>query len=291
LQTAQQHARREQLRAARAGAIADQHDRMLADATALRRWLHERMAKIHRDIQQTHQTAARIHTAYAARLQCRLDRSTEAGDGPLFMAAVADTLDAHDAFLNLIVPAAEMNAVAASSKRAAAVQELELVLDEGPAHTVLGDQPLFASSADVMMQRWPRYGPAVSELGFGSVSAMALTTPHSALGSLVVLDPSDPTPPHHLNLLRSVGAALTQQILIEFEHADPDLASSPLLGQTDYHDEVHQATGMIMVQTDSSAADALAMLKARAFAEGMTVGALAAKVVSRDISLGGGTAW
>jgi len=199
------------------------------------------------------------------------------------MAAVADTLNADDAVLNLIGPAAELSTVAASSKRAAAVQEHELVLGEGPAHTVLDDQTLIASSADVMMQRWPRYGGVVSELGVESVSALALTTPHSALGSLVVLNPYDPTPPSHLNQLRRVGAALTQEILTEFEHPDPDLASSPVLGQTDYHDEVHQATGMIMAQTGCSAADALAMLKARAFADGMTIGALAAKIVSREI--------
>ncbi len=290
LQTAQQHADAEQLRAARAGVIADRHDRMLADASASRRALHQCMAKIHRDIQRTHQTAARIHTAYAARLQHRLDRSTEASYAPRFMAAVADTLNADDAVLNLIVPAAELETVAASSRRAAAVQELELVLGEGPAHTVLSGHTLIAPSTDVMMQLWPRYSAVVSELGVESVSALTLTTPHSALGSLVVLNPYDPMPPSHLNQLRTVGAALTQEILTEFEHPDPDLASSPLLGQTDYHDEVHQATGIIMARTARSATEALAMLKARALAEGVTIGALAAKLVAGDIRLGGVTA-
>jgi hypothetical protein len=284
LLAAQEKARTERLRAARAGAIADRHDRMLADASALRRPLHERMATIHRNIQRTHQTAARIHSGYAARLQRRLDRSTEAGHAPLFMAAVADALNADDAILNLIVP------VAASSRRATAVQELELLLGEGPAHTVLGDQTLIASSVDVIMQRWPRYGAAVSELGVGSVSALALTTPHGALGSLVVLNPYDPTPPSHLNQLRQVGAALTQEILTEIEDLEPDPAWSPLLGQTDYHDEVHQATGVIMAGTAHSAIQALEMLTARAVAEGTTIGALAAKLVASDTRLDDGTA-
>ena len=225
--------------------------------------MHQRMTKVHRDSQHTHQAAARIHTAYAARVQRQLDKSTEASHAPLFMAAVADALDADDALLNLIVPVAELTTVAASSKRAAAVQELELVLGEGPAHTVGGDETLVASSADVMTQRWPCYGPAVSALGVQSVSALALTAPHTALGSLVGLNPCDPTPPSHLIQLRTVGAALTQQILTDAQDADPDVVSSPLLQQTDYHDEVHQATGIVMAQTDRSAADALAMLKAR----------------------------
>ena len=289
LHAAQQEARAERRRAVRAGAIADRHDRMLADASTLRRPLHQRMASIHRDSQQTHQAAARIHAAYAARLQRQLDKSTQAGQAPLFMAAVADALDADDALLNLIVPVAELTTVAASSKRAAAVQELELVLGEGPAHTVGGDETLVASSADVMTQRWPCYGPAVSALGVESVSALALTAPHTALGSLVVLNPCDPTPPSHLIQLRTVGAALTQQILTDVQD-DPHVVSSPLLEQTDYHDEVHQATGIVMAQTDRSAADALAMLKARAFANGVTLGALAATVVSREICFGPGTA-
>jgi len=289
LRAAQQEASAERRRAVRAGAIADRHDRMLADASTLRRPLHQRMASIHRDSQQTHQAAARIHAAYAARLQRQLDRSTQAGHAPLFMAAVADALDADDALLNLIVPVAELTTVAASSKRAAAVQEVELVLGEGPAHTVGGDETLVASSADVMTQRWPCYGPAVSALGVESVSALALTAPHTALGSLVVLNPCDPTPPSHLIQLRTVGAALTQQILTDVQD-DPHVVSSPLLEQTDYHDEVHQATGIVMAQTDRSAADALAMLKARAFANGVTLGALAATVVSREICFGPGTA-
>ena len=107
----------------------------------------------------------------------------------------------------------------------------------------------------------------------------------------MVLNPCDPTPPSHLIQLRTVGAALTQQILTDVQDADADVVSSPLLEQTDYHDEVHQATGIIMAQTDRPAADALAMLKARAFANGVTVGALAAKVVSREICFRPGTAW
>jgi AmiR/NasT family two-component response regulator len=55
-------------------------------------------------------------------------------------------------------------------------------------------------------------------------------------------------------------------------------------GQVDY-DEVHQATGMVMVQREINAEEALLRLRARAFAEGMALEVLAREVVARRVRL------
>ena len=58
-----------------------------------------------------------------------------------------------------------------------------------------------------------------------------------------------------------------------------------LRGESD-HDGVHQATGMVMIQCDVGAEEALLRLRARAFASGVTLSALAREVVERRVSLG-----
>jgi hypothetical protein len=51
--------------------------------------------------------------------------------------------------------------------------------------------------------------------------------------------------------------------------------------------EVHQATGMIMIQLDVGAEEALAALRARAFTDGRTVSDVAMDVIARRVDLRG----
>jgi AmiR/NasT family two-component response regulator len=60
------------------------------------------------------------------------------------------------------------------------------------------------------------------------------------------------------------------------------------LGGESDHDEVHQATGMVMIQCGVGAEEALLMLRARAFASGMSLPALAREVVEHRVQFGKG---
>ena len=57
----------------------------------------------------------------------------------------------------------------------------------------------------------------------------------------------------------------------------------PISGWSD-RARVHQATGMIVAQLSVETEDALAILRAHAFAEGTTLGAIATEVVERRIT-------
>ncbi len=57
------------------------------------------------------------------------------------------------------------------------------------------------------------------------------------------------------------------------------------LVEADWHDAVHQATGIVAVQRGCTLADALAVVKARAFAADVPVDDLAADIVARRIRL------
>jgi hypothetical protein len=72
--------------------------------------------------------------------------------------------------------------------------------------------------------------------------------------------------------------------------ATHDGAASALTDPIDSRAEVHQATGMIMVQLAVSLAEALLRLWAHAYATGQTVAAVAADVVSRRMRFESGDA-
>ncbi|MEK8172194.1 ANTAR domain-containing protein [Streptomyces sp. M19] len=62
--------------------------------------------------------------------------------------------------------------------------------------------------------------------------------------------------------------------------ADPEL-----YGGTDHRDAVHQAAGMLSVQANCSVGDALAIIRARAFAEEVSTDAIAGQVMRGELKL------
>src|SRR5437762_1963922 len=94
----------EHRRAARAAEIAVRHETQMATATDGMRAFHGRMAATHRQVEQQHRTAARIHTAHADRLRRWIDGSAEPQPPSVLMAAVADTLGVPGAAVTLFGP-------------------------------------------------------------------------------------------------------------------------------------------------------------------------------------------
>jgi hypothetical protein len=71
--------------------------------------------------------------------------------------------------------------------------------------------------------------------------------------------------------------------LLTPDRADP--LEQPLLAGGDDHALVHQAAGMVAVQLGCGAADALAVMRARAFAEDEPLDTIAADVVHRRLRM------
>jgi hypothetical protein len=95
---------------------------------------------------------------------------------------------------------------------------------------------------------------------------------------LTVFDPPA-DPDRATEAVCTVADALVHTVLLDPDSADPlDL---PLLAGADHRAVVHQASGMIAQQLGCGTEDALAMLRARAFAEDTPLGAIAVEVVHR----------
>lgn len=276
-------------RAVRAAGIAERHERLTTTARETARPFHERMASTHRSSERRHRASAAMHAYYADRLQ--LWSATDVRDltdAPTFISAVAEVTGSPSAAVTLITPESALGrgvtVAAASDEVAEAAADLEMVLGEGPTYAILSGTPHATCRADELSRCWPLYGPAVAELGIRSVRTARLGPESAPLGAVTAFsrepDGGDGA------ALQSVAEALTATALEPADRPDPDeLPAHPLFAELDLRAAVHQAAGMVMVTHGCGFADALALLRAHAFALDRPLTWVALAVVERTLTL------
>jgi GAF domain-containing protein len=160
-----------------------------------------------------------------------------------------------------------------------ALENLQTTLAEGPcldaAHgrtpVLIGD---LQDPREGVRQRWPFFLPEAERLEVRSVFVFPLRVGGIVLGTLELYR-------------REAGGMPAEQVTAALRSADDmgtalidaggpeDVARIGSLAAS-----VHQAAGMVMVQLDSTVDAAMAQLRARAFAEGLSLTELAGQVVS-----------
>jgi hypothetical protein len=273
-------------RAARAAAVAQRHEEQLAVVAEPMRAHHQRFATRYRQIEQCHLAAARLQALHAVRLQkWAQDRDGELR--PVFMAAVAAMLGMDSAALTVFGRRHTHAMVATSDPTAQAAQDLEFVLGEGPATDAITSGALVVAAGPAVRGRWPRYGAAVAELGVRAVVAAPLTLPTVRLGALCGFASRSSLHDDVATSVDKVADALTHTVLLTAREAGgaEDVPGLPLFAEADYQAVVHQAAGVVSVQCDCDIDDALAMLRARSFANGQPVTAIAARIVDGTLRL------
>ncbi|MDQ2586778.1 GAF and ANTAR domain-containing protein [Saccharothrix yanglingensis] len=162
--------------------------------------------------------------------------------------------------------------------------ELQVTVGEGPAVDVWsGGGPALVSDLDSpsCQVRWPVFTPLAVEAGAASLFALPLCVGAIRVGVLLLYRAEA----GHLDaatLADSLAfAELALRLLLD-EQAGL-LAEGAVDGDVLplHNPRVHQATGMVAAQLDVGMADAFAHLRARAFAEQVSLGELAADVVAR----------
>ncbi|MEU7578662.1 GAF domain-containing protein [Streptomyces sp. NPDC041068] len=233
------------------------------------REIHLAMADSHRRVAARHLSSARLQEAYARRLT---EWSRRQDPRPLFMAGVAEACRARSAALTLVGQDRSQLAVAASDDMSRAAQELEFILEEGPVRDATDRRgPVRAVGPSAIEERWPGYGPELVGLGLTCVLAVPLEAMSLCLGALTLYEPRQSM---GYALCAEVAEALTHTVLLG---PDPD---PELYGDTDHRDVVHQAAGAHSVRTGVSVQDALSLIKARAFAEGLSTDVIARRVLA-----------
>ncbi|MFJ7335563.1 GAF and ANTAR domain-containing protein [Streptomyces sp. NPDC101116] len=174
--------------------------------------------------------------------------------------------------------------LSASSEQAAHLAQIQATLGDGPCQSALEDgAPVLACDLTTGRDagRWPVFAQQATEAGVRAVYAVPLGSGPVCVGTLdLYRDRPGGLTDRELHLARVVAGVMTVALMALPHGDEPGTPGGGdwLSGLAADHDEVYQAVGMIMAQLGVAADDALARLRADAFAHGRT-----ALEVARDV--------
>ena len=209
--------------------------------------------------------------------------ATEGSHQPLplrLCRAAAAILGADGAAITLSYTETARLTVCTTDEIAAKLEDLQNILREGPGPDayLTGRIVRTALSARVS-QRWPAFVAAAhAELGPVAISAIPIQPGIDVLGVLTLYQlparPLEKEPTVAQFVADTVGAALLRDGGLQ-----EDLGNGPWSMQA----QVHQAAGMVIAQLGVGPDDALALLRAHAYADGTSMEAIAKAVVERRL--------
>ncbi|HUE08835.1 MAG TPA: GAF and ANTAR domain-containing protein [Acidimicrobiales bacterium] len=169
----------------------------------------------------------------------------------------------------------------ASDPLAAAIQNEEFTLGEGPATEVRRQRgPVLVSDLGDALSDWPQFVPAVARLGVGAIYAIPLRIGAVDLGVLV-LGGARPRALAGQELADSfLIGDLVSRLVLDLQAGVTSESLAWALDATDSRTVVHQATGMIAAQLNVGVAEALVALRANAFATDRPIDQVATEVVA-----------
>lgn len=179
-----------------------------------------------------------------------------------------------------------IGALFATGTRCAELEELQSTLGEGPAVAAgKGNAPVLVPdlSAATAVQRWPVFAVEAAQRGVAAVFAFPLRVGAAGVGVLDVYR-DVPRPLDRDELADALAYAQTGlDIALDLRGGFGDDPEGGAVGAGRGY-EVHQATGMLTVQLGINATDALARLRAYAYAHGRRLSDVSADVVARRLS-------
>lgn len=205
--------------------------------------------------------------------------------------AAVRALPIKGASVSVMVPAGHRGTVHATDPTAAAIDEWQFTLGEGPAVDAFEDgRPVLVTDlqdpALPYSRWWPAFTPAAVDAGVRAVYALPQQMGAIRLGALTFYH-NEPRALSSAHLAQALQIADTTAIaLLHLGHGTSDPAGGGQVpGGQLYRAEVYQASGMIRVQLGISLQDAMIRLRARAFAEGRAIDDVARDIVARRLRL------
>ncbi|GAB3844057.1 GAF and ANTAR domain-containing protein [Dactylosporangium cerinum] len=209
----------------------------------------------------------------------------------------ARALSASGVGLSLMASDGVHGMAAASDPNAARLEELQFTFGEGPCidAAAAGRPVLVPDLADGAMSRWPVYATAVLDAGVRAVFAFPLQVGAARLGVLDVFrsrsgSMSRPELGQALMFADQVVTTLLdgQERATrkdELDEAFERRSLDELDEAFEHRAQVFQAQGMVMVQLGSSLAEALARIRAYAYATDRSLSDVAADIVAHQLRL------
>ena len=169
-----------------------------------------------------------------------------------------------------------------------ALEDLEYMVGQGPCR----DAFLSATAVHVPRLdsstafRWPSFVELARASGIGAVFAYPLIVDRVNVGVLTLYQrhEGDLSNAQH-EAAGALAEVLAETVLSLQRDAPPGRLAPALKMVVAYREEIYQAAGMVAIQLTVSAADALARIRAFAFANDQAVAATAARIVSGRLVL------
>lgn len=178
--------------------------------------------------------------------------------------------------------------VASAGPLALTLERLEMQHGEGPGHDVhLHARPILTADLMASAPRWPGLAPAAIEAGIAATFAVPLHVGAVRLGLLHLVSARPRTlTGAEIGSGVDLGVIATEIALHASTLELSGGLESLLLRSFGNRDQIYQAQGMVMVDLEVGLAEALALMRAFAFAEGLTLGEVATSIVHGRVRLG-----
>jgi GAF domain-containing protein len=201
-------------------------------------------------------------------------------------AAATHSLAASGAGISVMTEVGERGLYAASDPLAERMEELQFVLGEGPCWDAFASRrPVLVPDLDrESPARWPMYTPAARDGGVRAVFSFPLQMGAVRLGVLDVFRnrTGSLTGDELVNAFTFAEVTVTA-LLDQHEDAAMKGLEGGLADAVEHRAELFQAQGMVMVQLGVSIGEAMARMRAYAFAHGRRLDEVARDVLARTL--------
>jgi hypothetical protein len=232
-------------------------------------------------------------TDHTARVRALIAEQPVMGDGVVgdlrrLCRAATVALSGSGAGMSVMAEDGVRGVTAASDPTAERLEDLQFVFGEGPCIDAFeARRPVLVPDVtDAAAHRWPVYTSGVHDLGVRAVFAFPLQVGAARLGVLEVFrSRHGPLTADELGqALTFADAAVT--VLLDGQAVAPPGAAAPGVAEAvDSGAELFQAQGMVTVQLGVTLADALARIRARAYADDRPLREVARDIVARRLRL------
>ena len=204
-----------------------------------------------------------------------------------------ELLEVDGAGISMVTRAGHRGVVCATDEVSARIEEMQFTLGEGPCvDAVTAGAPVLVADLidehDLSLDRWPGFLGGAADAGARAAFAFPLNVGAIMLGALDLyrLRPGELSSEQLAGALLAADAATIALLDLIDEGADDGagLRDDEAL-RSAYQFQVHQASGMLVVQLGVTIEDALLRLRAYAFASGRSVESVAIDIVERRLRL------
>ena len=189
--------------------------------------------------------------------------------------------------ISLVSDAGHRGVICATDDVSRRIEDLQITLGEGPCiDTVRTGAPVLVADLndrdDVATWRWPTFMTAAADAGVRAVFAFPLRIGAIGLGALDMYR-NRPGPLDDDELSAALLGAEAAAVALLGLETSPDGGLAPGADTGGYQAQVHQATGMVMMQLAVTIEQAFLLLRARAFATGRPLHDVAVDVIERRL--------